>query len=332
MALGVTAYSEAPFSADASSVIAYPSGIALTAQENSLSLVKGNANVSVSGQPMVGATGTLDADAGAFVDVTGQALTNTLGTTTESIGNSDVPVTGFDLTVANITPEQDTLNAFGEAPFATLSPNTIDGVNVQVEATVGGIVGTFPLPMSLGNVTEITADALVSLTGFSLTMQENAPSVTGDANVIETGFSTPLVLGTAQAFTDVTTEDVTGIGFNINLGSVVAFADVDVSVTGQAMTMQENAPTVTGDANVTETGIAMTAALGTAVLDANTLVDLTGQAMTMQEGTASAPDSLAILTGIPMTITQGVDTRFTLWSEVSRGNAPINPPGWQEVA
>ena len=186
--------------------------------------------------------------------------------------------------------------------------------------------------MSLGNVTEITADGLVALTGFSLTMQENAPSVTGDANVIETGFATPLVLGTAQAFTDVTTEDVTGIGFNINLGSTVAFANVNVSVTGQAMTMQENAPTVTGDANVTETGIAMTAALGTAVLDANTLVDLTGQAMTMQEGTASAPDSLAILTGIPMTITQGVDTRFTLWSEVSRGNAPINPPGWQEVA
>ena len=94
MALGVTAYSEAPFSADASSVIAYPSGIALTAQENSLSVIKGNANVSVSGQPMVGATGTLSGLAGAFVDVTGQALTNTLGTTTESIGNSDVPVTG----------------------------------------------------------------------------------------------------------------------------------------------------------------------------------------------------------------------------------------------
>ena len=34
------------------------------------------------------------------------------------------------------------------------------------------------------------------------------------------------------------------------------------------MTMQENAPTVTGDANVTATALAMTAALGTAVLDA----------------------------------------------------------------
>jgi hypothetical protein len=56
--------------------------------------------------------------------------------------------------------------------------------------------------------------------------------------------------------------------------------------------MQENAPTVTGDANVSVTGIGFTANLGTAVLDANTLVDLTGQAMTMQEGTATAPDSL----------------------------------------
>jgi|TARA_R100001460_G_scaffold42076_1_gene78041 hypothetical protein len=332
MALGVTAYSEAPFSADASSVIAYPSGIALTAQENSLSVIKGNANVSVSGQPMVGTTGTLVPVAGAFIDVTGQALTNTLGTTTESIGNSDVPVTGFDLTVANITPQEDTLNAFGEAPFATLSSNTIDGVNVTVEATTGGIVGTFPLPMSLGNVTEITADALVPLTGFPLTMQENTPGAVADVNVSITGFSTPLVLGTAQGFTDVTTEDVTGIGFNINLGSLVTFANANVSATGIAMTMQENAPTVAGDANVIETGFAMTAALGTAVLDANTLVDLTGQAMTMQEGTSTAPDSLAVLTGIPMTITQGTDTNLTIWSEVSRGNAPINPPGWQEVA
>ena len=39
MALGITAYSEAAFSADASDAIAYPSGIALTAQESSLSLV-----------------------------------------------------------------------------------------------------------------------------------------------------------------------------------------------------------------------------------------------------------------------------------------------------
>ena len=330
MALGITAYSEAAFSADASDAIVYPLGIQLTAQENSLSLIKGNADVSVSGQPMVGTTGTLTTVAGAFVNATGQALTNTLGNTIEPTANANVPVTGFDLT-ANVTnPTQDTLTTFAQAPFATLSPSTFN-IPVGVEATVGGIVGTFPLPMSLGNISEVTGDSLVSLTGLSLTIQENNVLSPGDANVAATGFSLPMAQGTVQAFTDVTT-NVTGIGSNINLGSAVSIIDVDVSVTGQAMTMQENSPTVTGDANVTETGIAMTAALGTAVLDANTLVDVTGQAITMQEGTATAPDSLAILTGISMTMAQGNDFEFTLWSEVDTGGAPVDPPGWKEVA
>tara|TARA_R100000544_G_scaffold35818_1_gene23458 strand:+ start:977 stop:1966 length:990 start_codon:yes stop_codon:yes gene_type:complete len=329
MALGITAYSEAAFSSDASDTIAYPSGIQLTAQENSLINI-GDANVSVSGQPIVGTTGTIVTDGGAFIDVTGQALTNTLGNTIEPTADANVPVTGFDLTanVTNLT--QDTLTTFAQAPFATLSPSTFN-IPVGVEATVGGIVGTFPLPMSLGNIAEVTGDGIVSLTGFSLTIQENNVLSPGDSNAAITGFTLPMVQGTVQVVTDVAT-DVTGIGSNINLGSAVAFIDVDVSVTGQAMAMQENSATVTGDANVTETGIAMTTALGTAVLDANTLVDVTGQAITMQEGTATAPDSLAILTGIPMTMAEGNDFEFTLWSEVNTGDAPIDPPGWKEVA
>jgi len=50
MALGVTAYSEAPFSAEPSNVIAYPLGIELTAQENT-GIVIGDANVPVTGTP-----------------------------------------------------------------------------------------------------------------------------------------------------------------------------------------------------------------------------------------------------------------------------------------
>ena len=329
MALGVTAYSEAPFSAEDSSVIVYPLGIQLTAQENS-GIINIDVDVSVTGQNLTTATGNVLAFSLVSAEPTGQALTAAEGTLDQS-SNQEIDVTGFDLNFNLANSTHDTLTAFGEAPFAALSPATFL-VNVEVEATTGGIVGTFPLPMSLGNVTEITADALVNLTGFPLTMQENTPGVVGDANVSITGFSTPLVLGTAQGFTDVTTEDVTGIGLNINLGSVIAFADVDVSVTGQAMTMQENAPTVTGDANVTATALPMTAALGTAVLDANTLVDLTGFGLTMQEGTATAPDSLAILTGIQMTMAEGSVVGPVIWNPVPTGNAPIDPPGWKEVA
>jgi len=98
------------------------------------------------------------------------------------------------------------------------------------------------------------------------------------------------------------------------------------------MTMQENAPTVTGDANVTATALPMTAALGTAVLDANTLIDLTGFGLTMQEGTATAPDSLAILTGIEMTMAEGSIVGPIVWTKVPTGGAPVDPPGWKEVA
>ena len=48
MALGVSAYSETPFGAEASDVIAYPLGIQLTAQENS-GIVSKDVDVSVTG-------------------------------------------------------------------------------------------------------------------------------------------------------------------------------------------------------------------------------------------------------------------------------------------
>ncbi len=98
------------------------------------------------------------------------------------------------------------------------------------------------------------------------------------------------------------------------------------------MTMQEDSVTIGGDANVTATAFSITAALGTAVGDANSLIDVTGQAMTMQEGTATATDSLAILTGFQMTMAQGSIKGPVIWNPVPTGSAPVDPPGWKEVA
>jgi hypothetical protein len=327
MALGVTAYSEAPFSAEPSNVIAYPLGIELTAQENT-GIVIGDANVPVTGTPLVSAVGTANGSSLVNVNVTGQALTATEGTLTQS-SNQEIDVTGFDLIANGSNPTHDTLTAFGEAPFATLSPATFN-IPVGVEATTGGIVGTFPLPMSLGTVA-IIGTANLSLTGFDLTMQENDVSIEANVVVSITGEPLAITQGTAQGFTDVTTEDVTGIGFNINLGSVITVANADVTPSGFDLTMQENAPTVTGNANVPVTALPITATLGTAVLDANSLIDLTGFDLTMQEGTATAPDSLAILTGIEMTMAEG-SIQNIIWNPVDTGNAPIDPPGWKKVA
>ena len=327
MALGVTAYSEAPFSAEPSNVIAYPLGIELTAQENT-GIVIGDANVPVTGTPLVSAVGTANGFSLVNVDVTGQALTATEGTLTQS-SNQEIDVTGFDLIANGSNPTHDTLTAFGEAPFATLSPATFN-IPVGVEATTGGIVGTFPLPMSLGTVA-IIGTANLSLTGFDLTMQENDVSIEANVVVSITGEPLTITQGTTQAFTDVTTEDVTGIAMSSNLNSVDVTANADLSLTGFDLTMQEDSVTIGANANVSLSGQALTATLNSIVVDLNQQVDVTGFDLTMQEGTATAPDSLAILTGIEMTMAQG-SIQNIIWNPVDTGNAPIDPPGWKKVA
>ena len=328
MALGVTAYTEAPFGAEASDVIAYPLGIELTTQENS-GIVIGDANVPVTGTPLVSTVGDVIGSAFVLVETTGQSLSSNLGTVTEVPVGQQVDVTGFELTANASNPTHDTLTAFGEAPFATLSPATFN-IPVEVEATTGGIVGTFPLPMSLGT-TAITANANLSLTGFDLTMQENDVSIEANVVVSITGEPLTITQGTTQAFTDVTTEDVTGIAMSSNLNSVDVTANADLSLTGFDLTMQEDSVTVSGNANVGLSGQALTANLNSIVVDLNQQVDLTGFGLTMQEGTATAPDSLAILTGIEMTMAEG-SIQNIIWNPVDTGNAPIDPPGWKEVA
>ena len=328
MALGVTAYSEAPFSAEPSNVIAYPLGIELTAQENS-GIVNIDVSVSVTGQALTSTSGTADGSSLVVVNTTGQALTAAEGTLDQS-SNQEIDVTGFDLTFNLANSTHDTLTAFGEAPFATLSPATFN-IPVEVEATTGGIVGTFPLPMSLGSVA-VTADANTgTLTGQALSIDLNSVTAFSIVDVPVTGQNLTSTLGTTQAFTDVTTEDVTGIAMSSNLNSVDVTANADLSLTGFDLTMQEDSVTVGANANVSLSGQALTATLNSIVVDLNQQVDVTGFDLTMQEGTATAPDSLAILTGIEMTMAQG-SVQNIIWNPVDTGNAPIDPPGWKEVA
>ena len=194
MAFAVTSYSEAPFSAEPSNVIAYPLGIELTAQENT-GIVIGDANVPVTGQDLTTAEGNLIGFSLVVVEPTGQALSSNLGTVTEVPVGQQVDVTGFDLTANASNPTHDTLTAFGEAPFATLSPATFN-IPVEVEATTGGIVGTFPLPMSLGTLSVI-ADANTGVTGQEITVQEGqaeaddaTAETTGQALISNLGIAT----------------------------------------------------------------------------------------------------------------------------------------------
>jgi len=265
------------------------------------------------------------------VNLVGFGLTTNLNSVSiTGTTGANVPVTGFDLTVNNTTQIQDTLTAFAQAPFATESPNTITPPNIIIDITSNAAATGFGMTASLGTVIT-TADALTIPTGIAMTAALGTAVGFGLTTATVTGLPMTATLGTASGFTDVVTEDVTGIAMSISLGSVSAFANSDVSITGIAMTMNEGTAIVVGQGTVIPTGIAMTAALGTAVLDANTLVDLTGNQLTMQEGTATATDSLAILTGFQMTMAEG-SVQNVIWTPVPTGSAPIDPPGWREVA
>jgi hypothetical protein len=293
MALGITAYSESPFgSVDTSNVIAYPLGIELTAQENTPSTTA-DANVSVTGLGMTGTQGDTIGSAFVLVEPTGIGFTANLGTVSEVPIGQQVDVTGFELTANGNNPTHDTLTAFGEAPFASLSPATFN-IPVDVEATVGAVLVGTQLPMSLGTVA-VTADANTgTLTGQAMTMQEG------------------------QAEADDASAEVTGQALTSNLGTAIGDANTIASVTGQAMAMQEGQAEA-DDASAEITGIGFSATLASVVATPNTIASPSGQEMTMQEGQAEADDATAEVTGFSMTVaTQSLNT--IQWNPVNTGS------------
>ena len=129
MAFGITAYSEAAFSSEANSVIAYATSLSLTSSIGEESNT-GSANVTVSGIQLSSNIGTSVAGTSALVGATGSQLTSSIGS--DSIIDIGVLVTGSELSVSNKTFTQDTLTAFGQAPFATQSPSTIENALSKV--------------------------------------------------------------------------------------------------------------------------------------------------------------------------------------------------------
>ena len=160
MALGVSAYSETPFGAEASDVIAYPSGIALTSQQGN-SIAQANADVSVSGIDLTSSAGQTNAFSLVIVPVTGINLNSASGNE-EAFTDITVEVTSAgNLTVTNITSYEDTLTAFAEAPFASESPATISPVNVITTGDANNAVTGTPLSIVTGNRSRFGAYKLI---------------------------------------------------------------------------------------------------------------------------------------------------------------------------
>jgi len=250
MAFGNTAYSEAAFSAEDNNAIAYPQGNVLTGSMGEESNV-GDANVNVTGiQATITNSGAV-AGSSVLVSVTGSQLTSSIGEEDINVG---VPVTGSQLSITNKTSTQDTLTAFGESPFATLSPSTFNIPSVQIETTTGaGQLPSFLLQTSVGDEV-VTADANVPVTGSELTLSTNDVTFEITADI-----------------------DVTGSQVNISLGtySVSADGNVSVIVTEHDIVTSIGSVTTTANADVSVSGVQLTGSVGDLSFSGNAIVELT---------------------------------------------------------
>ena len=269
MALGVTAYSEAPFGAEASNVIAYPQGNSL-ASFTGEELAKTSVTVNVTGSQSSITNAGVVAGSSVLVIPTGSGLTTSIG---EEIVNIGVTPTGIELSLTNKTFSQDTLTTFAQEPFATLSQSVIEIPSVLVEGTTGaGQLPSFSLAYTLGPYS-VSADGNVGVVVTEHTINTSIAdvSITGHANVSVTGIQMSMPIGDESAFTDHTVE-VTGQQLlNISIGEESVTGNVDMLLTGIQLTNsignvdQETKYAVTGSQMATSIGSVTT--IGTADID-----------------------------------------------------------------
>ena len=151
--------------------------------------------------------------------------------------------------------------------------------------------------------------ANVDVTGIAMTAAISGPqSVTGDANL------TLNTLNVAQ----------------VTLGNVDPAPDA--AVTGNQAVLNTGTAIGRAGAGATPSGIAMTAGLGTAVGVPGQDVVPTGLPLNNQLASVSVAIHIDIqVTGFDLTMNQGSGNAL-IWNEVDTGSAPLDPPGWQEVA
>ena len=323
MAFAVSSYSETPFGADPSNVIAYPQGSQLTTSVGA-SGTEGDNNIEVTGTQLTFTNAGIVAGTSVLFSVTGSQLSTSIGEENINVG---VPITGIELSITDKTTTQDTLTAFGESPFAALSPSTFNIPSVFVEATTGaGTLPSFLLQSTLGTFS-VSADGNVSVVVTEHTMNTSIEGVstTANANVSVSGIQMAMTLGEESAFTDHTVA-VTGQQLTMSIGDENSATDVDVVVTGTSLTSTIGNVSLTADANVSVTGILGNLSQGTAICDANSLIDVTGNQLSTFIGQVVTFDASAEVTGMSASTSIG-SVKITSWQEVDPGVSNV----WTEV-
>jgi hypothetical protein len=260
---------------------------------------------------------------GTTVVVSGSQITSATGsiTITGELGVNVFP-TGQSLTVVNQIFTQDTLTAFGEAPFASESPSTFTAPNVIVTGNADIIPTGIALTTFIGNE-DTDADADVSVTGSGLTTSAGDVFAGTVVEIDVTGIQSNIDLGT-PIITPNTIAEVTGNSLSIVIGNEDTDADADVSVTGNSLSSAIGSVVTTANANVSISGIPLTTAVGT--VDHNSTYTVSGEQLTTAIGQAEADDASAETTGVSATTSVG-SPNIIAWSEVDTGT----PVTWTTV-
>jgi hypothetical protein len=229
----------------------------------------------------------------------GQLMTATLGTNT----NVDIVTKAFptgNALTSNLGTADAGPDAMASGIAMSMGLGTLDAFNQtgwgrqQWNVNAWGVEGQF---------------ANVDVTGIAMTAAVSAPeAVKGNADFFLN------TLNVAQA----------------TLGNVDPAPDA--SITGEAMTASLGS--AVGIINYTDipTGIAMTATLASVTAVPSQEVDVTGISMNAQLASVTPIIHIDVsVTGLGLTMNQG-NGNALIWNEVDTGSAPIDPPGWREVA
>jgi len=257
----------------------------------------------------------------ASITLTGISLTTTLGNESISIDVAPVP-TGQTLTtvVDDLAAVTGTTSAYPTGNAATM---TLASADAGPDAMLTGIA----MSASLGSVEAYNQDGW-GRQGWG----ENAWGVEGTwVTTLVSGIAMTATLGNESISIDVAVEANTLSIAQVTLG--VVDPAPDAMIVGNYMIGALGTLGMQGDVAIVPTGIAMTAALASVTADANTIPTITGIAMTAALGTGTIIKihTSPTATGFGLTASLGAGSAL-IWNDVDTGSAPLDPPGWVEVA
>jgi len=238
----------------------------------------------------------------------------------------------IDVTATNSTNNNQTITGALGAPVIDIRSKVFP-TGIEISSTLG-IADAGPDAMATGNQATASVGSVeaYNLEGWGRYFYGQFEwGATGEWESVElTGIALSANVGTIAATANA---NVTANTLNVaQLTLSIVDPAPDAMITGNFMIGALGTLGMQGDVAPTVTGFALSAALGNETVDLNTPVDVTGNPLLAGVASVSAfTDVTATFNGFGLTTTVGSGSAL-IWNEVNTGTAPIDPPGWQEVA